>query len=249
VATAAAPKVTGLDASYYYAKDLDRATKFYTNLLGMEPSMTFPGMVSEWTFPNGETFGLYHPPRNRASKPPEASCSRSTTSTRGRRAQGASVEIVDHVEETPVCFMGLGPTPRQHVHPAQTQVNDIAVAADTRRAGSNHPIDGPRQRQLTGRCSQHRRSAFYRWVVRLSDAGLALHQADREAIDLLGAIPNALVDEDEVSGSGWRVVPASSGEDWPFLEATPQRLRRALETARRILWENAAPVGSVRERS
>jgi hypothetical protein len=90
--------------------------------------------------------------------------------------------------------------------------------------------------------------AFYRWVVRLSDAGLALHQADREAIDLLGAIPNALVDEDEVSGSGWRVVPASSGEDWPFLEATPQRLRRALETARRILWENAAPVGiSARE--
>ena len=43
-------------------------------------------------------------------------------------------------------------------------------------------------------------------------------------------------------------MPASSYEDWPVLEATPQRLRRALEAARRILWENAAPVGiSARE--
>jgi hypothetical protein len=90
--------------------------------------------------------------------------------------------------------------------------------------------------------------AFYRWVVRLSDAGLALRPADREAIDVLGAIPNAFVDEEELSGSGWRVVPATSFEDWPVLEATPQRLRRALEAARRILWENAAPVGiSARE--
>jgi hypothetical protein len=90
--------------------------------------------------------------------------------------------------------------------------------------------------------------AFYRWVVRLSDAGLQLRAADREAIDVLGAIPNAFVDEEELSGSGWRVVPAASYEDWPVLEATPQRLRRALEAARRILWENAAPVGiSARE--
>ncbi len=90
--------------------------------------------------------------------------------------------------------------------------------------------------------------AFYRWVVRLSDAGFKLRPADREAIDVLGAIPNAFVDEEELSGSGWRVVPATSYEDWPVLEATPQRLRRALEAARRILWENAAPVGiSARE--
>jgi hypothetical protein len=82
----------------------------------------------------------------------------------------------------------------------------------------------------------------------LSDAGFKLRPADREAIDVLGAIPNAFVDEEELSGSGWRVVPATSYEDWPVLEATPQRLRRALEAARRILWENAAPVGiSARE--
>ena len=84
---------------------------------------------------------------------------------------------------------------------------------------------------------------FFRYVVRLADVGLPLRQADRDAIDLLTAIPHAFTEEDELSGNGWRVVPASSYEDWPVLEATPQRLRAALETARRVLWENAAPAG------
>ena len=91
-------------------------------------------------------------------------------------------------------------------------------------------------------------AAFFRYVVRLSDAGLALRDQDRDAIDVLSAIPNAYVDEDEYSGNGWRVVPAATYEDWAVLEATPQRFRVALETARRVLWENAAPVGiSARE--
>jgi len=86
-------------------------------------------------------------------------------------------------------------------------------------------------------------TAFFRYVVRLSDVGLTLGAADAAAIDILSAIPNAFVDEDEYSGNGWRVVPAATYEDWPVLEATPARLRNALETARRLLWENAQPVG------
>jgi hypothetical protein len=86
-------------------------------------------------------------------------------------------------------------------------------------------------------------ASFFRYVLRLADAGLALRPADRDAVDLLAAVPNAFVDEDEASGLGWRVVPAASEEDWPVLEVAPQRLRGALQTARRILWENAAPVG------
>ncbi len=86
-------------------------------------------------------------------------------------------------------------------------------------------------------------TAFFRYVVRLSDVGLTLRPIDQAAIDILSAIPNAYVDEDEYSGNGWRVVPATTYEDWPVLEATPERLRNALETARRLLWENAQPVG------
>jgi hypothetical protein len=84
---------------------------------------------------------------------------------------------------------------------------------------------------------------FFRYIVRLADAGLPLEPIERDALDLLSAIPDASLDEGEFSGSGWRIVPASCMEDWPVLEATPQRLRTALQTARRILWENAAPVG------
>jgi hypothetical protein len=85
--------------------------------------------------------------------------------------------------------------------------------------------------------------AFYRYVVRLADMGLPLDASERDAIELLAAIPNAMVDEEELAGRGWRVVPASSYEDWPVLEATPQRLRTALQTARRLLWQHAAPAG------
>jgi hypothetical protein len=91
--------------------------------------------------------------------------------------------------------------------------------------------------------------SFFRYIVRLAEAGLALTGPDREALEMLAAIPHAYFDDDElVWGRGWRVIPPVTLDDWPVLESTPQRIRHALETARRILWENAAPVGvSARE--
>jgi hypothetical protein len=85
--------------------------------------------------------------------------------------------------------------------------------------------------------------SFYRYVVRLADVGIPLRPAERDALALLAAIPDAAYEEEQLFGPGWRVVPASSIEDWPVLEATPQRLRHALETARRVLWEHALPAG------
>lgn len=92
-------------------------------------------------------------------------------------------------------------------------------------------------------------TSFFRFIVRLAEAGLPLRGEDREALEMLAAIPHAFVDDEEsVWGRGWRVVPAASLDDWPVLESTPQRVRAAFETARRVLWENAAPVGvSARE--
>ncbi len=86
-------------------------------------------------------------------------------------------------------------------------------------------------------------TAFFRYVLRLSEAGLPMKPADERALDVLTAIPHAFDDDDMISGDGWRVVPPTSLEDWAVLEATPQRLRSALQTARRILWQNAAPAG------
>ena len=85
--------------------------------------------------------------------------------------------------------------------------------------------------------------SFLRYVLRLGEADLTIAPAERAALEMLAAIPHAFGDEDMCSGAGWRIVPATSLEDWPVLEATPQRLRSAFETARRILWMNAAPMG------
>jgi hypothetical protein len=84
---------------------------------------------------------------------------------------------------------------------------------------------------------------FFRYVVRLSEMDLPLHAVDRESLDVLAAIPNAFIDDEEFAGRGWRIVPPASLDDWSVLEVTPQRLRSALQTARRVLWEHASPVG------
>lgn len=85
--------------------------------------------------------------------------------------------------------------------------------------------------------------AFYRYVLRLAEAPLDVTLTDRAQLDVLANVPHAYADEEECSGDGWRIVPAMSYEDWPVLEATPQRLRAAFQTARRLLWKNAGPVG------
>jgi predicted enzyme related to lactoylglutathione lyase len=59
MATAGATKVKGIDAQFYMTKDLARATRFYNELLGMEPTLTYGDFGVEYTFPNGETFGLF----------------------------------------------------------------------------------------------------------------------------------------------------------------------------------------------
>jgi hypothetical protein len=88
-------------------------------------------------------------------------------------------------------------------------------------------------------------ASFFRYVLRLAELGLSLTGSDREALDILSAIPHAFDAEEEVprlSGAGWRIVPAQGDLDWPVLEATPQRLRTAFERARTLLWNNAARV-------
>jgi hypothetical protein len=86
-------------------------------------------------------------------------------------------------------------------------------------------------------------SAFFRYIVRLTELGLPLSHLDQEAVDILAAIPHAFDQEGEMppsSGRGWRIVPAQGELDWPVLEATPGRLHSAFERARGILWAHAA---------
>lgn len=86
--------------------------------------------------------------------------------------------------------------------------------------------------------------AFFRYIVRQGELAMPFERADQEALELLGAIPDAFNDEEEEMlpryGRGWRIVPAQDSMDWPVLEATPQRLRDALLRAQHMLWQHAA---------
>ncbi len=88
-------------------------------------------------------------------------------------------------------------------------------------------------------------ASFFRYILRLGELELPLARGDREALDILSAVPHAFDAGDELptlSGAGWRIVLPQSELDWPVLEATPQRLRSAFERARALLWTNAARV-------
>jgi predicted enzyme related to lactoylglutathione lyase len=102
--------VTGIDASYYLAKDLARATAFYKDVMGLIPTMEVPGCVSEFTFPNGETFGLYKP--QDGSWHQGSGVMFAVADCRAKvdelKARGVKFEDDGKLEDTPVCYMAFG---------------------------------------------------------------------------------------------------------------------------------------------
>ena len=85
--------------------------------------------------------------------------------------------------------------------------------------------------------------AFFRYMVRLTDQDVKLSSSDKEELQVLAAIPHALEPEEDILGAfgrGWRIVPPRDSLDWTVLEASPRRLRNALEFARNLLWTRAS---------
>ena len=110
--TATKVGITGIDASYYFTKDLASETKFYSSLFGFEPTLEVPETVSEWSFSGGETFGLYQP-QDAGDWHPSGGVlfhvdDLDAAKTAGQ-ALGASFE--EHVEESPNCRMAFGKDP------------------------------------------------------------------------------------------------------------------------------------------
>lgn len=100
--------VHGIDATYYYAHDLDRATAFYTTLLGNEPTGHHPGMYSEWVFPGGEAFGLYKSENPQTGDGVMFAVDDVPAAVAECRARGVEFTGDGHIEETPACFMAFG---------------------------------------------------------------------------------------------------------------------------------------------
>jgi predicted enzyme related to lactoylglutathione lyase len=101
--------VTGIDATYYVVTDIDGTTKFYTQLLGSEPAMRH-GPVSEWTFSDGSSFGLYQ--SEQAEKGSNGSALFAVPDINAAiakaKADGVHFHQDGEVTDTPVCFMAFG---------------------------------------------------------------------------------------------------------------------------------------------
>ncbi len=112
--TTATLSVHGIDASYYMTKDLATATTFYNDLLGLEPTLHFPGTVTEYTFPGGETFGLYQPSdaeRFYTSGGVMFAVDDVAAFVHAAAARGVTFDSGGEVSDTPMCHMAFGTDP------------------------------------------------------------------------------------------------------------------------------------------
>lgn len=101
-------KVSGIDATYYTVKDLTKATKFYSDLLGSEPTMHAPDFVSEWTFGGGETFGLYQTKEGSAGGSAMFAVDDVAAAVTDAKSRGVHFHEGGEVTDTPVCHMAFG---------------------------------------------------------------------------------------------------------------------------------------------
>lgn len=104
-----AMKISRIDATYYLAKDVARATKFYTDLLGFAPTSTYGSAGAEWTFDDGATFGLYmaspHVPWHEGNG---VMFGVDDLDGALAKCKASGVRIGDEIEDTPVCRMAFG---------------------------------------------------------------------------------------------------------------------------------------------
>ena len=101
-------RVNGIDASYYWAQDLDRATSFYTALFGVPPTTSCFGLFAEWEFPGGEAFGLYKGEEFKPSDGIMFAVDDVPAAVAELRARGVKFGGDGYVEETPACHMAFG---------------------------------------------------------------------------------------------------------------------------------------------
>jgi predicted enzyme related to lactoylglutathione lyase len=109
--TSSPPRVHGIDASYYLTKKLTDSTKFYSELLGMEPTMHMPDFVTEFTFPGGETFGLYQSEQMTPSGGVMFAVDDVADFVAKAKAGGVEFDEGGEITDTPVCHMAFGKDP------------------------------------------------------------------------------------------------------------------------------------------
>ena len=104
--------VRGVDASYYTTANLERATAFYTELLGAKPTIAVPERLSEWTLSDDTAFGVYFMPEYKGSASGSVMFAVADVEAAMRDAKARGVKFDDdEITEGPVCKMCFGRDP------------------------------------------------------------------------------------------------------------------------------------------
>lgn len=109
MATASKVGVKGIDTTSYLAKDLDRASKFYTDLFGFAPTLEFKPIGVEWTFAGGETFGVVKPPSSPWEKSGGVHFGVDDIKSAVEQCKGSGITFEDDAKiyETDGCFLAF----------------------------------------------------------------------------------------------------------------------------------------------
>ncbi len=103
-------KVSGIDATYYTAKDIKGLTKFYTDLLG-QPPVASQDQFSEWVFGDGGAFGLYSMPDSSSTGGSVMFAVDDVAAAIAENKKRGVKFHDDEVTDTPVCQMAFGEDP------------------------------------------------------------------------------------------------------------------------------------------
>lgn len=100
-------KVHGIDASYYFVQDFDRANAFYTEFFGTPPTQQMPGMFAEWVLGDDAAFGIYKSDDFRPSDGIMFAVDDVHKAIAELKARGVEIKADGYVEDTPVCHMAF----------------------------------------------------------------------------------------------------------------------------------------------
>jgi predicted enzyme related to lactoylglutathione lyase len=100
--------VTGIDLTGYMVKDTKRALRFYTDVLGIEPTTVYPDdKGAEFELPDGTTFGLWYGGTEMPWQPSNGvlfAVDDLEAAVASVKAHGIEIAMQ---EESPICFMAM----------------------------------------------------------------------------------------------------------------------------------------------
>jgi predicted enzyme related to lactoylglutathione lyase len=105
--------VSGIDATYYTVSDAEGMKQFYSDLFGGPPAFEMPGRLAEWTFADGNAFGIYRTEGKIETRSGSAMFAVDDVAKAVETAKARGVKFHDggEVTDTPVCHMAFGEDP------------------------------------------------------------------------------------------------------------------------------------------